>query len=230
MLVVSLFCLLSLRFYVFYMMVVAVGGAFPYRHASRYGAELLAPVYHHHRSGAVADIYGCHALRERATRHLCKLDMVQRSRLDAAKVSPIRFRQRCGRLDYLRSPDGHSDGPALSSFRAFPLAIGFVASEHHASGNDHLVGVVSDAGFGALVLHQISPATDLTYPRVFGDALAGLLSLSGQRGHGVPAARATPGLLFHLCRGGLCADAGEKRGSQAAGRSRAKRKPPPPPV
>src|ERR1700682_841051 len=212
---VGRFALLPAEFAVLCLLHDGRGGwrSLPYRYARSYGTELLAPVPCHYRSGTVADISRRDALREPANRYLCKLGCGAAQPFGRSEDGRIRFLKGCRRLDYFRSPDHDSGGLALSSLRAIPVAAGFIAAEHHAAGNDYLVGVLSNAGFGAMVLDQISPATDFSYPRVFGDALNGLLSLSGQRGHGIPAAGAASGLLFYLCRGRLCADAGEKRGA-----------------
>jgi hypothetical protein len=90
-LVISLFCLLSLRFYVFYMMVVAVGGAFLIGMRAVTAQSFL-------RQFLIMIVLGLSLMYLGVTRSAnvqigtyANWDMVQRSRMDAAKTAQSGF-------------------------------------------------------------------------------------------------------------------------------------------
>ena len=73
---------------------------------------------------------------------------------------------------------------------------------------------------GTLVFDQTSSATDVPHFDFHCNADSGLLSFPGKRRYGVSTARASSGFLFHLCGGGRCADERKKGRETEAQRRR----------
>src|SRR5262249_56105539 len=87
----------------------------------------------------------------------------------------------------------------LFALRAVSVAASFVAAEHHAAGDGHLVALISLAGARCLVLDQVSATANCAHSYFYHDAFAGLLRVSGKRRHGLPSTGAVAGLLFCVC-------------------------------
>ena len=212
----ALLALIALRFYVFYMIAVAIVGAFVIGMqqvtATSFARQLSAVVL----LGLAMTYVGVTRSAGTQLERYGNLEVLQRSRADQARSAESGF----GRDVDVSSTSGALStiptGSTLFALCAFPLAGHFFASKHHPAGDGYLVGFVSITGPGAVVQYQISLANDLTDFDFHSHADACLFGFSGQRGNSVPPAGAATGVLFHIrgCRG--CARKGEARRTKAA--------------
>jgi hypothetical protein len=204
----SLIGLFALRFYVLYMISVAIGGAFVI------GMQQISATSFARQFSAVIcrrDSLGWHSIRTLRKPAISSTDSSGSLALRIRFWAGCRCFQHFGR--YLYNSDGHD----LLTFCSVPLANNFVAAKHYIAGDGYLVGLISVPGVGTMVFGQISIANDFADIDLHCDAYFCLFGLSRQRRHCLPSTRAVAGVLLYLRGGGLRPDERKARGKEAAG-------------
>jgi hypothetical protein len=201
-LVCSLFAILSLRFYIFYMITVAIVGAFVIGMRAVTATSFLRQFAVVIIVGLALTYLGVNRYASVQVESFANLQRIQRSRLDAATSAQSGFGQ---------------DVDVSSALCSISLASCFHTAKHHLARDGDLVDIISVTGTGIMVLNQVSTANDISYSDLYGDAYAVLLGVSRQCRNGLSPTCAVVGVLFHLRGGGFGADFREARGKKAPG-------------
>src|SRR6185503_15131069 len=123
--------------------------------------KLRAPVRRPHLSRYVSHVSGCNSVCQRAIRTFWNAGSCAKepSRLVARWIG---FWERCRRVYNGGCDFHHSDRFDLSFVCTVSMAARFVATKHYASGDDHLVVVVSVTCARHLVFTQVPATPNLT--------------------------------------------------------------------
>jgi hypothetical protein len=210
-LIVALFSILSLRFYVFYMIAVAIGGAFVI------GLQKITPT-NFARQFAVLILVGMSLMYLGVTRYASgqferfgTLEAVQRSRADLSRAGS----------GFGRDVDVSTTEGAISTIPVGLIYLLFAPFPWQLASLRQSITLPEMIITGArhLVFTQVPATPNLTGSDFHHDAFARLLGVSGQCGHGLPPARAVAGVLFCVCRGRFCFTKREERKPRQAAAS-----------
>jgi hypothetical protein len=210
-----LLILMSLRFYIFYMMAAAVVGAFiigmKSSNATAYVQRFIAVIL----IGLALTWVGVLQSAGQQFDKFANLDAVQRSRSDLAQSADSGF----GKDVDVRTTGGALTiipiGLVYLLFAPFPWQLASLRQSIALPRNDRLVACVSTVDPGLLVRDKTSVAGNLSDSSVHFHADPGVFTVSGKRRNSIPTTVAVAGFLLHLCRRRCCFVKGASRRSRA---------------
>ena len=147
----SLLALLSFRFYVFYMICVAIAGAFVIGMQSVTAKSFARQFSPSLLLGLALTYIGVTRSASIQFETLRNLQTSAAQSAGSGTLGGVRFWTGRRRLHHHRRPFHNSTGPTLFAVRSVPLADRFFAAEYYVAGDGHLVGFVSVVGVGVLV-------------------------------------------------------------------------------